>query len=143
MIQEEIDIEVIKIDDTDIILQDEGDGRGKITISNSWGYNYSHFWGSMGGSLKEFLLRINEGYFIDKLSDFDDRGVFDGKATMTAVRKHIREEMSYELPWYKYMSAQKELREKFKEMERIEDENSFVDAMSSLESSLIVWDLDR
>lgn len=134
-------MELIKIDDTDIILQDEGNGRGKITISNVWGYNYSHFWGAMGMPLKEFLLSINESYFIDKLSSPFDRGVFDGKGTIRNVRKFIRTD--FEIPWYQHMSAQKELREFLKDMESIESENEFVDKMSNISDDLSLFNLSR
>lgn len=133
-------MEVLKIDQTDIILDDEGDGRGKITISNTYGYNYSTYWGSMGKrGLKEFLLGMNNDYFINRL--VSDTGVFCGKKSVKNVRRFIREEMSYELPWYKFMKAQKELRERLKELESCDSDRDFVSAMSNLSGSLYCLEL--
>ena len=57
----------IRINDSDIFLENfEKEGHGKITISNSWGYNFSYEWGSMGCCLEDFILSINEGYFISQ-----------------------------------------------------------------------------
>lgn len=123
-------MELIKIPPTtDIILQDHGEGKGKIIVSdNDWDYNFSHYWGAMGKgtSLREFLLQINSDYFAGKLTGHIS-GVFDVKKTFTNVRKHIREEMSDELPWYKHMEFQKDLREKINEWEEgCYSEESFV-----------------
>ena len=125
-------MESIKIDDAEIILQELGEGKGKIIITASYGYNFSCFWGAMGGTLKEFLLNINESYFVQNLADINDTSVFDGKATITNVRRHIREEMSYELPWYENMEAMKSLREELKKLEGCDDERYFVQLMEAI-----------
>lgn len=119
------DIEIIEIDDTEIFLDDKGNGQGKITISNTYGFNYSYYWGAMGCSLKEFITKINEDYFVTKLAD--KPYTFSPRQTAKAVRKYIREELTYELPWYKHMEFQKGLREWIKGMESIETEEWFVD----------------
>ena len=42
-------MEHFRINSTDIILQDFNKGEGKIIISNdSFGYNFSYYWGAMG-----------------------------------------------------------------------------------------------
>jgi hypothetical protein len=111
---------LIQIDDTDIILQDFEAGHGKIIISdNDWGYNFSHYWGAMGENtnIAQFLCRINSSYFIDKLSN-RQHGDFSPKKTFKNIRKYIREECSCELPWYKHLEFQKDLREKLNDWEK-------------------------
>lgn len=135
-------MEHIKIGTTDVFLDDKGEGKGKITISDTeWDINCSFYWGSMGCSLKEFLLQINADYFEGKLN-MGDHGIFDAKKSIKNVRKYIREEMEYQLPWYLYPSAQKELRERLKE---IEDyccsEEQFIDQMSNISDSIYCYDL--
>jgi hypothetical protein len=98
-----------KIKDCDIILEEFGNGKGKIIISNPYGYNYSYFWGSMDSDLKHFICNINEFYFADKLLGSRSSNEMDCKKTFTAIRKFIREEFS--LPWYKHQEFQKNLRE--------------------------------
>lgn len=114
----------IQIDNTDIFLENIEFGKGKITISNTYGYNFSHYWGSMGNSLEDFLLRIDSGYFIGKLCS-NSQGDFSGKRTVKNIRKVLREEFSYEIPWYKNMEAMKELRKKLKNLETCSSENEF------------------
>jgi hypothetical protein len=71
----------IKINNTDIFLEDFGDNKGKITVSDTYGYNYSMFWGAMGGSLKDFLCSINSEYFADKLMGSQSNNEMDVKKT--------------------------------------------------------------
>lgn len=132
----------IKIGNTDVFLDDKGEGKGKITISDiEWGYNFSFYWGAMGCSLEEFLLQINPDYFEGKLN-MGDQGVFDAKGSIKNVRRHIREEMKYQLPWYAYPSAQKELREVLKDIEKhCCSEDEFVDTMSNLTRQLYYYEL--
>jgi hypothetical protein len=132
----------IKIEDTDIFLDDQGNGQGKIIIANTYGYNFSFFWGAMGGSLPDFLLRINESYFVGKLLDGDDNGVLDAKKSVTAVRKYLREECHSDLPWYKYPTAQKSLREELKKLEQCERDDEFVDGIYALPKNVDYSDLD-
>lgn len=104
---------IIQIENTDIILQDYGHGKGKIIISDTdWGYDFSFYWGAMGKdtTLAEFICHINWQYFVDKLSK-RRKGDFDSKGTFRNIRKYIREEISHELPWYKHMEFQKNMRE--------------------------------
>lgn len=133
----------LKIGTTDIFLDNKGEGKGKITISDtSMDYNFSHYWGAMGCDLEEFIQGINEYYFSSKLNP-GDNGVFCPKSTMRNVRKFIKEELSYELPWYSYLSAQKELRERLREIENAcNDEKDFIDYMMSLTDDLMCYDLN-
>lgn len=118
----------LKIDNTDVFLEDFGENSGKITISDTYGHNYSMFWGAMGGSLIDFLLHINDSYFTHKLLPVGSEKVFDAKRTFSNVRKYIRDEMDF--PYYKEMEFQKNMREvlnDFKdECEDYGDEYAFV-----------------
>lgn len=109
-------MEHIRICYTDIILQDFGDGKGKVIISDDdYGYDFSYYWGAMGKdtSLKQFLQEINTDYFVNKLSHHI-KGPINVRATFVALRKHIQECFRYELPWYEHMEFQKDFREKLK-----------------------------
>lgn len=132
-------MKILKIGSTDIFLDDQGHGKGKITISDGWMGAYNYFWGAMGGSLEDFLLSINTSYFVDKLCRLPYQ--FDGKLSARNIRKHIRTELAYELPYWKFMDAQKELREKIKELENCESANEFVDACCRLPDNLLCIDL--
>lgn len=136
-------MEVIRIDETEIFLDDKGDGKGKITISNTYGYNFSYFWGAMGKPLKDFLLSINEDYFVNKLAN--EPLAFDAKLTAKEVRKYIRVDLSYDLPWYKYMEFQKGLREWIKGIEQVESEHTFVDYCYGIMNDyrINLYELDR
>lgn len=126
----------IEIGNTDVFLEDLGNSKGKISITDTEGYNYSYFWGAMGDSLEKFLCRINEDYFAMKLRPMGDNGVIDLKLSVREIRKFIREEYAYELPWYKYMEFQKELREKLKEIEEYSySEEDFVRRCSEIPNS--------
>jgi len=124
-----IELVRLKIDETEIFLEELGENKGKIIIANPYGHNYSMYWGSMGGTLKEFIVSINSDYFSDKLLGHISREVFCAKGTFRNVRKFIREELC--LPWYKHMEFQKDFREKLKQFEEncieINSEQYFVD----------------
>lgn len=128
----------IKIRTTDIFLDDKGNGRGKITVSDTaMDYNFSYYWGAMGSDLSEFIQQINPSYFAGKLCR--ELYVMDVKKTMANVRSCIKEE----LPWYKYPSAQKELRQELNEIQdSVESKESFVGHMESLLDNIICYDLD-
>ena len=131
-------MEKLTIGDTDVILDNYGNGKGKITISNTYGYNFSHYWGSMGGTLQEFLLRIDEYYFCNKLTPPGKSGEFNAKLSVMQIRKYIREELSWDLPWHAYMGLQKEFREELKNIEKYSySEDSFVNQCLALKD--FVW----
>lgn len=119
-------IKIVKIDNTDVFIEDIDINQGKITVSNTYGYNYSHYWGSMGCNIFEFLTKINSDYFASKLIDSNDRYSFDSKGTFKNVREYIRYEIG--LKWYEHTEFQKEMREILKSFqESCEDERMFVD----------------
>jgi hypothetical protein len=131
-------MEKIFIGEVKVILDDLGGGKGSIIVSN--GYNaYEYFWGAMGGSLKDFLLGINGDYFATKLIGHRDEHEFDIKGSVKNVRAHLREV----LPWYNYMSAQKELRSELKMLEYCCTDQDFVREMGELPNKLMCLELDR
>jgi hypothetical protein len=124
-------METLRIDKTDVILKDYDDGQGKIIISNDdFGYNFSFYWGSMGKNtnIKKFLQETNSSYFVNKLGLCGD-GDIDVKRTVRNIRKYIREEM--DLPWYKHMEFQKDMRERLNNLEGI---------IYSPDNFVYVWD---
>lgn len=137
----EATIEKIKLPKTETIiyLEDFGEGKGKIIVE---GYNItrSHYWGSMGTDLKSFLKEINSGYFCNKVCY--DRYTFSGKATAKEIRRYIREDLNYELPWYEYMSAQKELRRYIKDVEYMRSAEEFIRHMEWLDPYSMSIDLE-
>lgn len=132
-------MEQLKIEGTDIFMDDIEEGKGKITVSDGYRGAFTYGWGSMGGDLRDFLCRINADYFADKLCSRTYK--FSGKKSVKNVRRYMRGEMSYDLPWYEFMSAQKELRQELKEMEQCSSENEFVDRMCNMHDSLLLFDL--
>jgi len=133
----------ITIGSTDIFLDDgEKIGQGKLTVSDTWRGAYSAWWGAMGGDLTDFICRINKWYFTDNLLRPRDSQVFDSKGTVRNIRKYIREELSYELPWWKYMSAQKELRSELKELELCESQEEFVQCCNGFMDKIHCIDLE-
>jgi len=126
-------MEKFKIGDSEVLLDDYGEGRGKIIITDNYYNNYSYYWGSMGGTLKEFLKSINSGYFSNKLISHEQEYCFDVTATFKAVRYHIRYEMG--LPFWEHMVFQKNMREILKEFQETCDDlmsqNYFIDNFKS------------
>ncbi len=122
------------VDGIHILLEDVGPSQGRIIISDTGSNNYSFYWGSMGGTIKEFICRINSDYFADKLLGARSLYEMDVKATFAEIKRHIRTEMG--LPWYKYMEFQKDMRECLNDFkEHCEENNSqqcFVDNFDRL-----------
>jgi hypothetical protein len=114
---------------TEIILENKGENQGQITINDKERGTYQMYWGAMGGTIQDFLMRINSDYFTDKLLGVRSTQVFDVKGTFAAVRKFIRTEL--DLPWYKHQEFQSNLRENLNQFqERCEEYDSdkyFVD----------------
>lgn len=108
-------IHKLKIGNTDVFLEDFETGRGKITISDTYGHNYSMFWGAMGSTIKEFVCRIDEDYFAQKLIPATDKRIIDIKSTFKEVREFIRTEL--DMPFYREMEFQKDMREKLKDFQ--------------------------
>jgi len=132
----------IKINNTDIFLEDLGGNKGKITISDTYNHNYSYFWGAMGGTLNEFILSINSGYFADKLLGCKSNYVFDARLTFAAIRKFIASDLN--LPWYKHIEFQKGLREKINEFQRdVESADQFVSGWHSFINSIDFYLIEK
>lgn len=133
-------MERLRINGTDVFLEDLGENRGKIIVSDPNAGSYSYYWGSMGSNLKEFLLRINGDYFAGKLLPSDLMYVFDGKSTVKNIRRVIKETDT--LPWYEFMSAQKEMREKIKRLEFCRNEDEFIYECRALPESILCLDME-
>ena len=133
-VKPQIMIEKITIDETDILLEDIAPEKGKIIVTNSYGNNYSCYWGAMGGDLKAFITGINPDYFASKLMGADDENEMDVDATFAEVRKFIKKDMC--LAWYEHREFQKHMREVLNDFQRSckerPDDRYFVDAFTSL-----------
>lgn len=129
----------IKINSTDIFLENFEEGKGKIIVSDIYNGSYTFYWGSMASSIENFMQRINSDYFAGKLST--NSTVFSGKNTAYQVRQYIREQMSYDLPWFKFMSAQKELRQKIKEIEKCDNQYAALSMIESFHKNLDLFEL--
>ena len=128
------------IDNTDIILKNLSNlGEGKIIIANNYYGAFTYSWGSMGKNIEKFICNINKQYFADKL--VRNKYEFNGKLSAKNIRKYIRTELKYELPYWKYMSGQKELRNEIKKLESCSNEYEFVDMCQSIPDNLICFDL--
>lgn len=57
------------LDPVEVIIENYGEGAGKILIS-CWGESWTGYWGSMGGTLEEFFQRVSNDYLIDKMADY-------------------------------------------------------------------------
>ena len=116
----------LTIDNTDVFLEDLGENEGKVTVSNTYGYNYSYYWGSMGGNLSKFICSINDDYFASKLMGSKSKYTINIPATFRHLRQFIREELR--MPWYREMEFQKDMREKLKNFQNnCESAHYFVD----------------
>lgn len=120
----------LQIGHTDVFLENQGEGRGQITVNDRERGTYQSCWGAMGSSIEDFMLRINEHYFTSNLLGARNGQVFDAKGTFAEVRKFIREELDF--PWYKHLEFQKDLREKLKNFqdncEEINSDRYFVES---------------
>jgi hypothetical protein len=124
-----------KIDNTDVFIEDLGEGKGKLSITNTYGHNYSYYWGAMGSNITEFILRINSEYFADKLLGYQSCYTFCPKQTFSNLRKYIKDEMC--LNWYEHMEFQSEMRVSINEFQSECDSadhfvygfNTFVDSL--------------
>ena len=134
-------LQKFQFNETSIYLEDFEHGKGKIIITNPLQGSYSYIWGSMGSSLSDFLLEINSDYFAKNLCP--NPYCFDAKASVTNLRKYIRNDLNYDLPWYQYMSAQKEMRQHIKQLELCSEQWEFVDRMMSLPNHLLCLDLNK
>lgn len=105
--------EILKIRGVEITLENHELGQGRITIKGS--NLFSMFWGSMGGTIQEFLCKINSDYFASKLQGSERSETFNVKQTFKELRRFIREDL--DLQWYKHLEFQKDLREKLRGFE--------------------------
>lgn len=70
----------------DIIVDDQ-DKRGRIQIASDYG-SWQNYWGDCGCSFKEFLTKIDIGYFAGKVGEQD---WFDQEATHSKIKQDIIE----------------------------------------------------
>ena len=126
----------IKIDETQVYLYNLQNNSGRIIIVNPVFGEFSYQWNSIEmENIEAFICSIDSDYFSKKLCK--ERFEFCPKRSIRAVRRYIRENLSSELPWYKYTSGQKELRGALKLIEGIAKNGSdFTSMMEGLVDGL-------
>jgi len=124
---------IIKVEDTDIILQNLELNSGKIIISrNDWNWNFSYQWNSMSGTIEDFLIRIGSDYFVDKLGVHRESPI-NNKKTVKNIRKLLRDEFYPSYPWYSYKELHKTIADTLRDFEK-ESFNSVEGWMMRLDS---------
>ena len=134
-----------KVDNVDVMIEDLGEGKGKILISDlNYGYNFSNYWGAMGDSIFDFLIRINADYFADKLGPYG-AGEINTRKTMALVRKSLKEYFYSEFPWYVEKEIQQDLRDELKVMatDGFVSDDHFVSVIDRLEDNLNYYLIDN
>jgi hypothetical protein len=131
-------MQVLTVDHAEVILRDFEHGQGKIIIAGGSDCSYSFYWGSMGSSLKEFLLSLDGGYFATKLCPARDFTVFCGKSTARNLRKEVKETMA----WYEHMEFQKSVREVIREVESMQSEEQFFNWQNRYMDEMDFWKID-
>lgn len=133
---------IFRIGTCDVVIQDYGDGRGKLILSDDdYDHNVSYYWGCMGEGydLSKFIQKTSTEYLVRKLGKRDSDGPIDMKKTMRNVRKFIREETEWR--FYMDTEADKELRRELNEIQSGSyDENNFIQLMSNINP--VAW-LDK
>lgn len=83
--------EVQSLDPIAVYLEDQGTGRGKITIT-CFNESWSYFWGAMGDqTLSEFFCSCDEHYIAKKLGSGLRSSVVDSEKIPDHARAHIVE----------------------------------------------------
>lgn len=141
--------QVIYINDNcNVQLENMGKGEGQITITLD-GKAYRKYWGAMSGTIEEFICFIDSDYFSGKILGSDRDLKLDIKSTFSGLRKYIKEDIN--LPWYKHLEFQKDMRLKIRifenECRNADYDRFFVDNfhwfVDTLNFHLINEDLDR
>lgn len=114
----------------DAILEDKGNGHGLIIIRSVGHGAFSHYWSAMGCDLDKFIMHVNSDYFAGKLCD--SSYTFDSIGSTRNLRRFIREDLSFDLPWWTYMDQQKEMREEIKALESTRNEHDFASTCADI-----------
>jgi hypothetical protein len=132
-------IRKIRIKEYDVLLENLGPNAGKVIIASPY-FNTSHYWGSMGGTLEEFICSINSDYWVGKLRPQSAKDELDVKKTFSALRKSLNEcirEESSSFGWWTEPEFQMELRERIRDIENaVDDQYGFVEAIRNLSNYL-------
>ena len=82
--------EIEGLDPVAAYLEDQGVGKGKITIT-CYGKAWTAYWGAMGCDIREFILSADNGYLINKLDSRIERRVMAYDQAANHARKAIIE----------------------------------------------------
>lgn len=86
--------DVPSLDPVEIILEDFGQGRGKVTMS-CFGESWTAFWPSMAGSLKQFITSANNDYLANCFCRGIDSRSADESKDHEFMISHIKELLSH------------------------------------------------
>lgn len=84
-----------KIKGADIILVNKGINQGEIQIKSKTKGSFSMYWGAMGGTIEDFMLKTNSDYFSGKLLGSINSQVFCEKETFKNLRQYIKENIDF------------------------------------------------
>lgn len=84
-----------KIKGAEIILVNKGENQGEIQIKGKTKGSFSMYWGAMGGTIEDFMVKINSDYFSSKLLGSINSQVFCEKETFKNLRQYIKENIDF------------------------------------------------
>lgn len=84
-----------KIKGAEVILINKGTNQGEIQIKGKTKGSFSMYWGAMGGTIEDFMVKINSDYFSSKLLGSINSQVFCEKETFKNLRQYIKESIDF------------------------------------------------
>jgi hypothetical protein len=125
----------IRIREYDVILENLGEGQGKVIIASPY-LNTSYYWGSMGGTLEEFICSIDLYYWSKNLLPRHVEEPLNVRKTFAAFRKQLKENLCdslYSYGWWLEREFQSDMWGKVREMqESVDDVGDFIEAAFGL-----------
>lgn len=79
--------DVKNLDPIRVFMEDLGPNQGRLIIE-CYGKSWSTYWGSMGGTLAEFIRDVNVGYIVGKISNIESE-IFNPDGIKEHVKKEI------------------------------------------------------
>jgi hypothetical protein len=129
----------LRILDYDILLQDLGQGKGKVIIAG-FDLNTSYYWGAMGENLEDFICSIDTSYWLNKLLPLNVDKPINSRKTFAAFRKQLKEclqDRVYPYGWWVEREFQAEMWEKVRDIQQsATEEYEFIDAICLLPEKL-------
>lgn len=80
--------ELDRLDPVTVLLEDYGDNRGKLIIE-CYGKSWSKYWGSMGGTLADFIQFVSADYIANCLDREGDHTELDFETFKEKAKKQV------------------------------------------------------